>query len=209
MRTSTGEIIQEFGPYPGIERVHGVSYDGQHVWAATGERLNALDPADGSIVRSLEVPAFAGTAFDGEHLYQIAENTIQKIDPKSGKVLSTIPTPGESSSGLTWAEGSLWIGQFRDRKILQVDPDSGDVLRTIESSRFVTGVTWADGELWHGTWEDEHSDLRHVDADTGKVMETLDLPDDTFVSGLEYGGEGRFYCGGGGSGKVRTIRRAE
>ena len=47
-------------------------------------------------------------------------------------------------SGLTWAEGSLWVGQYRDRKIHLIDPQTGAILRTIESNRFVTGVTWVD-----------------------------------------------------------------
>lgn len=207
MQHSKAEIIQEFGPFPGINQVHGVSFDGEHVWIATGEKLNTLDPVSGELNGSIDVAAYAGTAFDGQHLYQIAENTIQKVDPKSGRILSTIPTPGESNSGLTWAEGSLWVGQYRDRKILQVDPESGEILRTIEASRFVTGVTWVDKALWHGTWEGEKSDLRRVDVDTGEVLETVDLPDGTGVSGLEYNGKDRFFCGGGNTGKVRVVRR--
>jgi len=127
-------------------------------------QLNAFDPADGKTLCSIEVAAHAGTAFDGEHLFQIAEDRIQKIDPKSGRVLATIPAPGGGGdSGMAWAEGTLWVGQYRERKIHQVDPETGAVLRTIESSRFVTGVTWVDGELWHGTWEGDESDVRHID----------------------------------------------
>ena len=92
-----------------------------------------------------------------------AEDRIQKIDPKTGRVLATIPAPGGGGdSGLAWAEGTLWVGQYRERKIDQVDPETGEILRTIESNRFVTGVTWVEGELWHGTWEGDESDLRRV-----------------------------------------------
>ena len=142
-----------------------------------GDKLNAFDPASGKTLRSIDVAAHAGTAFDGQHLFQIAEDRIQKIDPKTGRVLATIPAPGGGGdSGLTWAEGTLWVGQYRDRKIHQVDPETGAILRTIESNRFVTGVTWVDGELWHGTWEGDESDLRRVDPRTGEVLETLDMP---------------------------------
>ena len=103
--------------------MHGVTYDGENMWFASGDKLNAVDPASGEIRRSLDVAAHAGTAFDGEHLFQIAEKRIQKIDPKTGEVLATIPAPGGGGdSGLTWAEGTLWVGQYRDRKIHQVDP---------------------------------------------------------------------------------------
>jgi hypothetical protein len=154
MNQSAAEIVREYGPFPCVDQVHGVTYDGQHVWFAAGERLNGFDPATGKTLRSIDVAANAGTAFDGQHLFQLAGDRIQKIDPKIGQVLATIPAPGGGSdSGLTWAEGTLWVGQYRDRKIYQIDPQTGAILRTIESNRFVTGVTWIDGELWHGTWE--------------------------------------------------------
>ena len=208
MKTTPAEIIREYGPFPGVDQVAGLTFDGQHVWFASGDRLNALDPESGQTVRSIDVPAHAGTAFDGKHLFQIAEKRIQKIDPKTGKVLATIPSPGAGGdSGLAWAEGTLWVGQHRNRKIHQIDPESGAILRTLESNRFVTGVTWSDGELWHGTWENNECELRHVDPQTGDVVESLKLPDGVGLSGLEADGGDRFYCGGGGSGKVRAVRR--
>jgi glutamine cyclotransferase len=159
-------------------------------------------------VKSLDRAADAGTAFDGKYLYQIAEARIDKIDPASGSVVKSIPAPGEGKdSGLAWAEGSLWVGQYRDRKIHRIDPETGRVLRTIESNRFVTGVTWVDGELWHGTWEGETSDIRRIDPDSGVVQERLEMPSGIFVSGLESDGADLFFCGGGPTGKVRAVRR--
>jgi len=207
MKRSPAEIVREYGPFPGIDNVHGVTYDGQNVWFASGEKVNALDPSSGETVRSIDVPATAGTAFDGQHLYQIAGDQIRKVDPQTGKVLATIPAPAGTNSGMAWAEGMLWVGQYQERRIHQVDPQTGAILRTIASNRFVTGVTWVDGELWHGTWEGDQSDLRHVNAQTGEVLEMLDMPDDVRVSGLESDGGERFYCGGGDSGKLRAVRR--
>ena len=208
MRRSTAEIVREYGPFSNVSHIHGVTYDGERVWFASGDRLNALDPASGKTLRSLDVAADAGTAFDGQHLYQLAEDRIQKIDPQTGRVLATIPSPGGGrDSGLTWAEGTLWVGQYRDRKIHQVDPHTGAILRTIECNRFVTGVTWVDGELWHGTWEGGESDLRRVDPQTGEVREKLEMPPGVEVSGLESDGGDQFFCGGGRSGKVRAVRR--
>jgi len=205
---TAAEIIREYGPYPDAPAVHGVSFDGKQMWFASGDRLNAVDPDSGAITRSLPVPADAGTAFDGKHLYQIAEKQIQKIDPATGAVLHTIPAPGEGcDSGMAWAEGTLWVGQYQERKIHQVDPQTGRVLRTIESNRFVTGVSWVDGELWHATWENDESDLRHIDPATGAVLEQVQMPAGTGISGLESDGADRFYCGGGKSGKVRAVRR--
>jgi glutamine cyclotransferase len=202
------EIIREYGPFPGVEAVHGVTHDGKNVWFASGAKLNAFDAESGQPVRSLDVAAHAGTAFDGKHLFQIAESRIQKIDPETGRVLHTIPAPGNGGdSGLAWAEGSLWVGQYQQRKIHQVDPETGKVLRTIDSNRYVTGVSWVDGELWHGTWEGDESELRRIDPNSGEVLEQLELPKGVGVSGLESDGEDRFYCGGGKSGKVRAVRR--
>jgi glutamine cyclotransferase len=207
MKRSAAEIVHEYGPFPGVDRVNGVTYDGQQVWMAVGEKLDAFDPATGKTGRSIDVGAHAGTAFDGQYLYQIAEDRIQKIDPKTGKVVAIIPTPGTDCSGLAWAEGSLWVAQYEDRKIYQLDPNTGGVLRTIETTRFVTGVTWIDGELWHGSWDDDGSDLRRLDSKTGKVLESIEMPPGVGVSGLESNGSDLFFCGGGSSGKVRAIRR--
>jgi glutamine cyclotransferase len=208
MKRSTAEIVREYGPFPGVDRVNGVTYDGRQVWIAAEDRLNAFDPASGKIARTIDVAAHAGTAFDGRHLYQIADDRIQKIDPTSGRVLATIEVPaGGGYSGLAWAEGTLWLAQYADREIHQIDPQTGAILRTIKATRFVTGVSWIDGELWHATWDDDGSDLRRVDPRTGEVLECLEMPPDIGVSGLESDGGDQFFCGGGSSGKVRTVRR--
>jgi glutamine cyclotransferase len=208
MKQSAAEIIREYDSFPDTDNVAGVTYDGEKVWFASGDKLNAFDPASGKMLRSIDVAAHAGTAFDGQHFFQLAENRIQKIDPETGRVLATIPAPGAGGdSGLTWAEGKLWVGQYRDRKIYQIDPETGEVLRTIVSNRFVTGVTWVDGELWHATSEGGESELRRVDPQTGDVLERLDMPSGVGISGLESDGGDLFYCGGGNTGKVRSVRR--
>ena len=208
MKPTAAEILREYGPFPGADQIHGVTFDGERVWFATGDTLRALDPESGEVLRSIDVAAHAGTAFDGKHLYQIAEDTIQKIDPATGHVLATIPAPGNGGdSGLAWAEGSLWVGEYQARKIHQVDPETGKVLRSIETNRHVTGVSWVDGELWHATWESDESDVRRIDPKTGKVLEKLDMPAGVGVSGLESDGGDRFFCGGGDSGTVRAVRR--
>jgi glutamine cyclotransferase len=202
------EIVREYGPFPNASRVGGVTFDGTQVWFAAGTELRAFDPASGRDTRAIAVASDAGTAYDGHHLFQLAEDRIQKIDPTTGKVVATLPAPGKGhDSGLTWAEGTLWVGQYRDRKIHQIDPETGAILRTIESNRFVTGVTWVDGELWHGTWEGEESEIRRIDPDTGKVLARLEMPDGAGVSGLESDGADLFYAGGGSTGKVRAVRR--
>jgi len=205
---SPAEIVREYGPFTGVSKVAGVSYDGSRVWAAVGEQLVAIDPQSGELTRALDCAGDAGTAFDGKHLYQIAESRIDSIDPATGKVLASIPAPGAvGDSGLTSAEGSLWVGNYRGRKIHQIDPATGAIKRTIETNRFVTGVTWVDGELWHGTWEGDESELRHIDPQSGEVLERLEMPRGIGVSGLESDGADLFYCGGGESGKVRAVRR--
>lgn len=207
MIRSTAEILREYGPFPDVTSIGGVTYDGRKVWFAAGDAIKAMDPASGGIVRSLAIAAHAGTAFDGKHLFQIAEDRIQKIDPDTGQILASLPAPDGGNSGLAWAEGSLWVGQYRNRRILQVDPQTGAVLRAIESNRFVTGVSWVEGELWHGTWEGDESDIRRIDPQTGEVLESLEMPSGASVSGLESDGADVFYCGGGNSAKVRAIRR--
>jgi outer membrane protein assembly factor BamB len=136
MKRSAAEILREYGPFPGVDHVHGVTFDGQHVWFASGDKLNALDPASGKVLRAIDVAAHAGTAFDGQYLYQIAEDRIQKIDQKTGRVLATIPAPGGGGdSGLAWAEGTLWVGDESDLR--RVDPRTGEVLERVEMPRGV------------------------------------------------------------------------
>jgi len=210
MKRSPAEILREYGPFAEVDAVHGVTYDGQRVWFAAGDSLNAFDPGNGEMVNKLDIAAHAGTAFDGQHLYQIVADRIQKIDPTSGQVIATIPSPGNGTdSGLAWAEGALWVGQYGDRKIHKVDPQTGEILRTLESNRHVTGVTWMDGELWHATWEGDESDIRHIDPETGEVLEQLDMPAGTFISGMESNGKDQFFCGGGSSKKIRSVRRSK
>lgn len=208
IQVEKAEIIREYGPYPVAQGVHGVTFDGQHVWFAKGDALAAFDPTSGEIVREIGVSADAGTAFDGKHLWQLADDRIQKVDTKTGQVVGTIPAPGGGrDSGLTWAEGTLWVGEYRARVIREIDPATGAVLRTVASDRFVTGVSWVDGQLWHGTLENDESELRRVDPDDGEVLERLEMPKGHAVSGLEAGPGGVFFCGGGTSGKVRSVRR--
>jgi len=207
-KSRPAEIVREYGPFAGTKQVGGVTHDGRNVWAATDIGLLAFNPENGEIARQINCTSDAGTAFDGKHLYQIAEARIDKIDPASGRVLASIPAPGQGKdSGLAWAEGSLWVGQYRERKIFQINPETGAVIRSIESNRFVTGVTWVDGELWHGTWEGDDSDIRRIDPQSGAVLERLEMPQGVGVSGLESDGKDLFYAGGGGSGRVRAVRR--
>ena len=202
------EIVREYGPFPGVDSVRGVTFDGTAAWFAAGSQLQSFDPESGAAGRSLAVPADAGTAFDGRYLYQISADRIQKLDPETGQVVATIPAPGGGrDAGLTWAEGTLWVGQHRERKIYQIDANTGEILRTIVSDRFVTGVSWVEGELWHATWEGDESELRRVDPESGDVLERLQMPKDTIISGLESNRRDVFFCGGGTSGKVRAVRR--
>ncbi len=208
MTTTEADILREYGPYPGVEQIGGVTFDGEAVWFAAGDAIKAIDPKDGRMLGAIDMAAHAGTAYDGRHLFQISEDRIHKIDPASGAVLATIPAPGGGGdSGLTWAEGSLWVGEYRGKRSHQIDPETGAILRVIHSNRMVTGVTWVDGQLWHGTWEGEESDLRHIDPETGAVLDTIVMPEGMAVSGLESDGADRFFCGGGRSGVVRAVRR--
>lgn len=187
--------------------VHGVTFDGNDVWFADGEHLRSFDPETGEEKRKLPVACEAGTAFDGEHFYQVNQGEILTIDAKTGAIVARVPAPSENAAGLTWAEGSLWVGMYREKKIHRLDPKTGTIQHTIDSTHFVTGVTFVDGDLWHGTWEGDESDIRHIDRETGEVLEALPMPKGTGVSGLEFDGKETLFAGGGKSGKVRAIRR--
>lgn len=209
MKHSRAEIVREYGPFPDVANVGGVTWDGERVWFAAGSALTAFDPETGETTLSHALTAPAGTAWDGTHLWQIADGQIHRIDPGTGRVLSSIAAPpGASDAGLAWAEGTLWIGQHFGRKVMQIDPETGEVLRTLASDRHVTGITWVDGDLWHGTWEGGASDIRRIDRETAEVLERIEMPEGTGVSGLEWDGGEQFFCGGGPSGIVRSVKRS-
>lgn len=198
-------IVREYGPFP-VDRVHGVSHDGTHVWFAHGKKVAAMNPETGAIDKEVEVSAEAGTAFDGEHLYQIGDNKIRKVDPNTGRVLATLPVPGmdNDNAGLTWDNGTLWVGQFKGRALHQIDATTGKILKTLRSDRFVTGVSFADGELWHGTYEDDTSELRRIDPESGRVLESVEVPGG--ISGVEAKGD-VVYCGAIKSPTVRAVKK--
>jgi glutamine cyclotransferase len=197
-------VVREYGPFP-VERVHGVTHDGTHLWFAHGKKLAAVNPDTGAIEKEIEVPAEAGTAFDGQHLYQIGQDKIRKVDPKTGRIVATLAVPGmtNDNSGLACEGNTLWVGQFKGRAIHQIDATTGKVLKTLRSDRFVTGVSFVDGDLWHGTFEEEKSELRRVDPATGRVLERLEMSD---VSGLEGKGD-LLFCGGIKKPIIRAVKR--
>ena len=58
-------------------------------------------------------------------------------------LLASIPAPGHGSdSGLAWAEGSLWVGQYRDRKIHRIDSIMGDHLVSLITGADIIGATY-------------------------------------------------------------------
>ncbi|HET8938848.1 MAG TPA: glutamine cyclotransferase [Polyangiales bacterium] len=209
IEVETAEVLREYGPYPDAPQVNGVTFDGRLVWLAIGHSMIAIAPETGEVARSLAVPAQAGSAFDGRFLYQIEGDAIQKIDPATGGVVSKHKAPRQGLSGMAWADGYLWIGEFKAGQVHQVDPETGEIVRTLQTNRHVTGVTWVQGELWHGTMADDQSELCEIDPTTAALRRRVALPRGSLVSGLESNGTDVFYCGGAGSGKLRAIRRSQ
>ena len=203
---SDAEVIREYVPIE-ESQVQGVTFDGKLVWYARDDELVAFDPGTERIVRRLRVPsARAGTAFDGKHIYQLARGEILVLQPDDGTIVRRMPSPSrDDDSGMAWADGYLWIGQFRQSKIHKVDAKTGEIVKTLTSDRFVTGVSCVDGMLWHGASGDgQPCELRRITAD-GRVEESLAVPVDK-ISGLEAAGDGSFWCGGE-QGTLRRVRR--
>jgi outer membrane protein assembly factor BamB len=199
-------IVKELVPIAG-GKIHGVTFDGKLVWYARDAEIVGFDPDTNEVVKRLAVPANAGTAFDGEHLYQIAGTDILVVDPSDGRVLRKLPTPSGKGddSGMAYADGYLWIGQWRSSKIHQIDAKTGEIVKTLACDRFVTGVSCVDGAIWHGASDDgKPSELRRLSAD-GEVEEILTFEEGVHVAGVEGDGKGGFWCGGEG-GKLRLVR---
>lgn len=206
-RHEDAEVAREYVPFADRGHVHGVTFDGKLVWFACNDEVVAFDPAAERVVKRFPVPAAnAGTAFDGKHLYQLAKNEIVVLDPSDGRIVRKFSAPADGdASGMAWADGYLFVGQFREARIHKVDPKTGEVVKTLTSDRFVTGVSCVDGELWHGvSYDGKPSELRHVAAD-GTVVESLSVPVEG-IAGVEAAGDGGFWCGGE-KGTLRLVRR--
>lgn len=194
--------------------IHGVTFDGECVWFAHGERgeVVGIDPGTGARKAAIHVDgADAGVAFDGVHLWVVAGRQIHRVDRATGVIERSIPAPeGASTSGLAFHDGALWVGDFRGKKLHKLDAKTGEVLRTIASDRFVTGVSFSEGELWHGTYEGEGDDvraeLRRIDETSGDVREVLTFAPGTVISGIEATSD-RVFCGDHRAGKIRVVRR--
>ncbi len=208
-QTSVGEVIREYRPLD-EGKIHGVTFDGKLVWFARDGELVAFDPEGERVVHRYAVPnAGAGTAFDGEHIYQLAQGEILVIAPSDGRILRRLPSPGKGEdSGMAWADGYLWVGQYHKAKIHKVDAKTGEVVKTLSSDRFVTGVSCIGGELWHGLSEDEGTakecELVHLASD-GTQLERMSVPV-ARLAGMERTRSGDFWCAGE-KGKLRLVRR--
>jgi outer membrane protein assembly factor BamB len=207
LRSEDAEVAREYVPFADRGHVHGVTFDGKLVWFSRNDEVVAFDPETEKVVRRLPVPsADAGTAFDGEHLYQLAKGEILVLDPTDGRIVRRFRAPTDGlASGMTWADGYLFIGQFRESRIHKVDAKTGEVVKTLTSDRYVTGVSCVDGAVWHAaSFDGKPSELRRVAAD-GTVVESLRVPVDA-ISGMERTRDGDFWCGGE-KGTLRLVRR--
>jgi outer membrane protein assembly factor BamB len=205
--TEDAEVAREYVPFPDAGAVHGVTFDGKLVWFARNDEVVAFDPVSERVVRQIAIPAAnAGTAFDGEYLYQLAKGEVVVIDPSDGRVVRRFSAPADGmASGMAWADGYLFIGQFRESRIHKVDPKTGEVVKTLTSDRFVTGVSCVDGVLWHGASNDgQPCELRRLAGD-GTVEERLRVPVRS-IAGVERTRDGEFWCGGN-DGSLRLVRR--
>jgi outer membrane protein assembly factor BamB len=204
--TTTAVVDKELTPGG---KVHGVTFDGKRIWYASDDAIVAVDPKTDTVTKRLSATAKAGTAFDGTHLYQLDGEKILVLDPSDGRTVRTLPSPrpGECS-GLAYADGHLFVGEYKDARIHKIDAKTGEVTKTLSSDRWVTGVACVDGAIWHATGNngDGPPQIRRL-AEDGTVEEVLEVSGVEYISGLESDGSGGFWCGGE-NGKLRHVRRS-
>jgi outer membrane protein assembly factor BamB len=192
-------------------KVHGVTFDGETVWYASDDAIVGVDPKAERVTKRIPVQADAGTAFDGTHLYQLTSDKILVVDPNNGNVVREMKAPGPRkgcNSGMAYADGFLFVGDYEDGRIHKVDAKTGEITKTLSSDRWVTGVSCIDGALWHATGNNGEGppQIRRL-ADDGTVEEILEVKGARYISGLEGDGNGGFWCGGE-DGKLRHVRRS-
>lgn len=206
MKTAQAEVVREYVPID-EQQIHGVTFDGELVWFARDGELVAFDPGNEKIIHRHAIDsANGGTAFDGTHVYQLTRGEIVVVEPKSGKIVRRLPAPGQGgNSGMAWADGFLWVGQWSGRMIHKVDAKTGEVVKTLSTDRYVTGVSCVDGALWHGAAGDgKPPELRRLGAD-GAVDEAMSVPVE-MIAGVERTPSGEFWCAGE-KGRLRLVRK--
>jgi hypothetical protein len=191
---SRADIIQRATPIAG-RRIHGVTYDGKLVWYAADTEIVGYNPETDRVTTRLTVPATAGTAYDGRYFYQIAGAEILVVDRES-RIVRRLPAPnGTDDSGMAYADGYLWVGQYKAAKIHQIDAQTGEIVKTLTSDRYVTGVSCVDGDVWHGVDEEGGpSELRALAPD-GSIREVIRFDSPVSIAGIESDGQGGFWCG--------------
>ena len=208
MKRSAAEIVREYGPFPGVDRVNGVTYDGQHVWFASGDKLNAFDPASGKTA-----------ALDRRR--RACRNGVRRPAPVPDR---RGPHPEDRSEDRPRARhdpGARRRRRLRARlgrrhavggAVSRPEDPSGRSRDRRDPSHHRVQPLRHRGHLGRRRALARHLGSRRERAAarrsrTGEVLEQLEMPPGVGVSGLESDGGDRFFCGGGSSGKVRAVRR--
>lgn len=123
-----------------------------------------------------------GVTFDGRRLWFATGTSPRALDPGNRKTPRSIDVAAREGTAIDGRHPF----QLAEDRIQNIDPVAGRVLAAIPATGggAGSGLTWAEG-----------------------TREQLDLPAGMGVPGLESDGGEPFVCGGGGSGKVRAIRR--
>jgi hypothetical protein len=70
MKRTAATIVREYGPFPDVTHVHGVSYDG--TWEAEESELRRIDPQTGAVLEQIDMPpgvAVSGLESDGNDTF--------------------------------------------------------------------------------------------------------------------------------------------
>ena len=180
----------------------------EHVWFAAGDKLNALDPASGNTVRSIDVaapcrhrvrrPAPVPDRRRPHPQDRSAHRPRARAPSLPPAAAATRGWPGPKARS-----GSASTASARSTRSIPRPARSCAPSSPTASSPASRGSTASCGTA---PGKATRANCALIPA-TGEVLERLEMPAGVGVSGLESDGGDRFFCGGGPSGRLRTVRR--
>lgn len=112
---------------------------------------------------------------EGDKVWVTSDEALVVIDPATNETRSLpVPVPDGSWSGLSFAGGDIWIGNYREGVLFRVDPETGEILAEVEVGPEAVSITAVPGAIWVRTQGGVTWEAQRIDTATNEVVATVD-----------------------------------
>ncbi len=184
------ELVRHPSPIKGPQ---GLAWDGESMWvtSAANGRLYALDTDTWNVRREFVPPHESlGVTYTGSDFRLILAPAIEETDlerdrryvysfaPEAG-FSKCFPCPDFSGSFLAYANGTLFLSQAWDKKLIELSA-AGAPVREVQLERRPVGMTIVDGAFYLATvnedWGDGRLERLGVDASASSIETVRSFP---------------------------------